>query len=197
MSHYPRCSLHLQHLRLRPPLHRRRRRLLLLLGVSAAATRPPSTHSTTPRGGGRRTPPPLWRTTPPQRRTCGSSGGPQEVMLHARPRRVLALQQAAPAGARRGRGERAEGRRESSVPICICMYIHTYVCMCVCMYIHTYIHTYIRMCCVLIRPPIPYITSSRCKRLHKFRPVEILLHKRTHPRVPPCNDLNNLFIFNL
>ena len=24
---------------------------------------------------------------------------------------------------------------------------------------------------------MPYITSSRCKRLHKFRPVEILLHK--------------------
>jgi hypothetical protein len=27
---------------------------------------------------------------------------------------------------------------------------------------------------------MPYITSSRCKRLHKFRPVEILLHERGH-----------------
>ncbi len=52
---------------------------------------------------------------------------------------------------------------------------------------------YVHMCCVLIRPPIPYITSSRCKRLHKFRPVEILLRKRARPRVPSCNDLNNFF----
>ena len=51
----------------------------------------------------------------------------------------------------------------------------------------------IRMCCVLIRPPIPYITSSRCKRLHKFRPKKFLLHKKTNTRVPYCNDLNNLF----
>ena len=51
------------------------------------------------------------------------------------------------------------------------------------MYVH--VHT----CYVLIRPPIPYITSSRCKRLNKFCPIEILLHKRTNPRVPPCKHL--------
>ena len=80
----------------------------------------------------------------------------------------------------------------------IYMYVHilykyTRVCvhiyMCRCMYLCIYIHTRY----VLIRPPIPYITSSRCKRLHKFRPTKFLLHKRTHPRAPPCNDLNNLF----
>jgi hypothetical protein len=86
-----------------------------------------------------------------------------------------------------------------------------------------YIYMYVYMCYVLIRPPIPYITSSRCKRdlinfvlnsfysirrltqgpplgtssrckrLNKFRPKKFLLRKRTNPRVPPCNDLNNLF----
>ena len=56
------------------------------------------------------------------------------------------------------------------------------------MYVHT---SY-----VLIKPPMPYITSSRCKRLHDFRPVEILLHKRTNPSPPPCNVLKNVsFIF--
>jgi hypothetical protein len=58
---------------------------------------------------------------------------------------------------------------------------------CICMYIRIYLHT----CYVLIRPPIPYITSSRCKRLHKFHPKKFLLHKRTNTRVPPCNDLND------
>jgi hypothetical protein len=57
--------------------------------------------------------------------------------------------------------------------------------MYVCMNVH--------MCYVLIRPPMPYITSLRCKRLHKFRPVEILLQKRTNPRVSPCNDINIFF----
>ena len=84
------------------------------------------------------------------------------------------------------------------------------------MYVHT---SY-----VLINPPIPYITSSplcllrayicvassfahpyhilrphavkRCKRLHKFRPVEILLHKRTNPRVPPCKPLKK-YVFKI
>ena len=60
---------------------------------------------------------------------------------------------------------------------------------------HKYHYIYIHMCCVLIRPPIPYNTSSRCKRLHKFPPVEILLHKRTHRRVPPCNELTNLVFY--
>ena len=59
----------------------------------------------------------------------------------------------------------------------ICMYMDTYVCM--------YVHT----CCVLIKPPMPYITSSRCKRLHKFRPVQNLLHERGYPRAPPCKPL--------
>jgi hypothetical protein len=69
------------------------------------------------------------RTTPPQRRTCRRSGGPQEVTLYDRPRPALALQQVAPAGARRGRRERAEGRRECSVPICMWVYTQTHVCM--------------------------------------------------------------------
>ena len=63
----------------------------------------------------------------------------------------------------------------------ICMYVYIDTCRAassnICMYIHTYIH----MCCVLICPPILYITSSRCTRLHKLRPIEILLHKRTNP----------------
>ena len=66
------------------------------------------------------------------------------------------------------------------------LYIHTlsmrastYMNPCV-----TYTCIYVRMCCVLIRQPIPYITSSRCKRLHKFRPVEILLQKRNNTRTP-------------
>ena len=50
---------------------------------------------------------------------------------------------------------------------------------------HIYIHvTYmyiIHTCYILIKPPLPYITSSRCKRLHNFRPVEILLHERGDP----------------
>ena len=46
---------------------------------------------------------------------------------------------------------------------------------------------------VLIRPPIPYITSSRCKRLYKFCPKKFLLHKRANTSPPPFNDLNNLF----
>ena len=54
------------------------------------------------------------------------------------------------------------------------------------MYIY---NMYVHMCCVLIRPPMPYITSSCCKRLHKFRPIEILRQKRTNPRVPPCKPL--------
>ncbi len=57
----------------------------------------------------------------------------------------------------------------------IYMYVHilykyTHVCVriyiCRCMYVCIYIHTRY----VLIRPPIPYITSLRCKRLHKVRP---------------------------
>ena len=66
----------------------------------------------------------------------------------------------------------------------VCIYVYIYV---VCMYIR--MHT----CYVLIRPPIPYITSSRCKRLHKFCPVEILLHEWGRLRVPLCNVLKNVF----
>jgi hypothetical protein len=74
---------------------------------------------------------------------------------------------------------RTHVRTHARVCVCVCVC----VCMCACMYVC------IHMCCVLIRPPIPYITSSRCKRLDKFRPVEILLHKRTHPRPPPYKDI--------
>jgi hypothetical protein len=98
----------------------------------------------------------------------------------------------------------------------ICMY-HTYVCMDVCMYVQLYVcmyvrstyvrtyvcvyvwyvYSYVHMWYVLIRPPIPYITSSRCKRLHEFRPVEIFLHhKRTNPRVTPCKPLKN-YVFKI
>ena len=85
--------------------------------------------------------------------------------------------------------------RTSYIRIHTHIHIHTqhtrmYIYACIYVCIHMYIRMYVHMCYVLIHPPIPYITSSRCKRLHKFRPVEILLHKRTNPRVPPCNDLN-------
>ena len=56
---------------------------------------------------------------------------------------------------------------------------------------------YVHTCYVLIQPPIPYIKSSRCKRLHKFRPVEILLYERGRPRPPPCNVLKMSFLFFL
>ena len=75
-----------------------------------------------------------------------------------------------------------------------CMHVHAcmhaacmHVCMYVCMYV--YICMYVHTCCVLIKLPIPYITFSRCKRLHKFRPVEILLHERGWPRPPHCKSL--------
>ena len=51
------------------------------------------------------------------------------------------------------------------------MYACMYVCMYVCMYIH--VHT----CCVLINPPISYITSSLLCFLHKLHHVEILLYE--------------------
>jgi len=53
------------------------------------------------------------------------------------------------------------------VCMCVCMYVCMYVCMFVCMHVCMYVYTY----CVLIKPPIPYIASSRCKRLDKLRPV--------------------------
>jgi len=71
--------------------------------------------------------------------------------------------------------------------------IHTICIYIICMYVFVYVH----VCCVLIRPPIPYITPSSCKRLRKFRPRKSLLHKSANPRVPPCNDLDNLFVLNL
>jgi hypothetical protein len=42
-------------------------------------------------------------------------------------------------------------------------YIHTYD-----TYIHTYIHTYVHTYCVLIKPPMPYITSSPLCLLRVF-----------------------------
>ena len=70
-------------------------------------------------------------------------------------------------------------------------FIQPLLCMCACMYIYVCMHVcmYISMWYVLIRPPIPYITSSRCKRLHKFRPKKFLLHKRTNPRPPHVTTL--------
>jgi len=65
--------------------------------------------------------------------------------------------------------------------ILVCVRACVYICMFVCMYVHT--------CCFLIIP------SSRGKHSVNLRPVEILLHKRANARAPPCNDLNNLFIF--
>ena len=43
------------------------------------------------------------------------------------------------------------------VCVCVCVCV---VCMYVCMYVYT--------CCVLIKPPIPYITSSRLCLLRVF-----------------------------
>ena len=55
--------------------------------------------------------------------------------------------------------------------LCVGMYVYMYECMYECMYVcmYTYVYTYvcntyIYTCYVLISPPIPYITSSRCKR---------------------------------
>ena len=75
-------------------------------------------------------------------------------------------------------------RENSSSP-----YLRVYVFTDVMYVLYMYVCIYVYMCYVLIRPPIPYITSSRCKRLHKFCPVEILLHERGYPRVPPCKPL--------
>ena len=79
--------------------------------------------------------------------------------------------------------------------VCVCIYVYVRVCVCICMYACMYIQTYVYRYYVLINPPIPFITSSRCKRLHNFRPVEILLHERGRPRVPLCNVLKMSFIF--
>ena len=46
---------------------------------------------------------------------------------------------------------------------------------------------HVHTCYVIIIP------SSRCKHFVILRPVEILLHKRTNPRVHSCNDLDNVF----
>jgi hypothetical protein len=65
-----------------------------------------------------------------------------------------------------------------------------------CMYCMRGMH----VCTYVIRPNSPthtiYYASSRCKRLHKFRPIEILLHKRTNPRVPPCEPLKK-YVFKI
>jgi hypothetical protein len=70
----------------------------------------------------------------------------------------------------------------------VCVILHTsmYVYIYIWVYVYGYTHTclYVHMCYVLIRPPIPYITSSRCKRLHKIRPEQFLLHKRANTRTP-------------
>ncbi len=82
-------------------------------------------------------------------------------------------------------------RHHTLLLACTAATLTLYVCWFLCMYVCIYI----RVTYILIRPPIPYITSSRCKRLHKFRPKKFLLHKRTNTTVPHCNDLN--FFLNL
>ena len=101
--------------------------------------------------------------------------------------------------------------------VCRCMYVrmHVYVCMSRCTPTNTRTHDehvevcsacqymlyiYVCMCNTYVlrpnRPAIPYITPSRYKRLHNFRPVEILLHERGYRRVPPCNVLKmSFFLF--
>ncbi len=54
--------------------------------------------------------------------------------------------------------------------------------ICICMYVYT--------CYGPINPPI---SSSRCKHFVILRPNTFLLHKRANPRVPPGDDLKNLF----
>jgi len=90
----------------------------------------------------------------------------------------LADAAAAEASARRGLAK-------ATVRVCVC------VCVCVCVYecMYTYVYTYvcdtyIHTCYVLISPPIPYITSSRCKRLRILRPVEIMFFL-SFRRAPP------------
>ena len=61
-----------------------------------------------------------------------------------------------------------------------------YACMYVCMYVC--IRTHIQ------RPNNPPIPSSLCDymaNLHNF----VLHRERANPRVPPCNDLTNVFLF--
>ena len=53
--------------------------------------------------------------------------------------------------------------------------------------------SYVRTCYV---PTNPFIPSSRCKHFVILRPVEILLHKRTNPRVPPCEPLQK-YVFKI
>jgi hypothetical protein len=61
-----------------------------------------------------------------------------------------------------------DGFRDSDEPFLhrlrVEVFVGIYVCMCVCMYIHTYVHTYY----VLIKPPMPYITSSPLCLLRGF-----------------------------
>jgi hypothetical protein len=63
---------------------------------------------------------------------------------------------------RRGRreegGDRGSGWAWGAHPAdstCVCVCVYVYVSVCACVYVHT--------CYVLIKPPMPYISSSRCK----------------------------------
>jgi len=64
------------------------------------------------------------------------------------------------------------GGRGSWPPIYIYMYICIYVYMCKCIYVYMYVCVYVHTFCVLINPPIPYITSSPLCLLHNFQSCE-------------------------
>jgi|LakMenEpi03Aug12_release.lakeMendotaPanAssembly.Ray.scaffolds.fasta_scaffold698029_1 hypothetical protein len=88
-------------------------------------------------------------------------------------------------------------RMYTYIRIYIHAYVRIYVCH-VCMYgVCVYTYVFIHTSFVLISPPIPYIPSWRSKGLHILRPNKILSHKRARSRVPPCNDLENVFFIFL
>ena len=75
--------------------------------------------------------------------------------------------------------------------VCMYVYMHACVCVCVCVCVRVlaracmyarmracmYVHTY----CVLIKPPMPYITSSPLCLLRGFESyLNLALQERTH-----------------
>ena len=64
------------------------------------------------------------------------------------------------------------------VCVCVCVYVCC-VCMCICVYVCMYVYVYTY--CVLIKPPMPYITSSpvRCVCFVFLRPKNLTSRLKT------------------
>jgi hypothetical protein len=73
--------------------------------------------------------------------------------------------------------------------VCVCIYVYVRVCVCICMYVCMYIQTYVYRYYVLINPPIPFLTSSRCKRLL----LKFCFTREGAQGSPFVNPLNNVF----